>query len=83
MNYFLGFGTAIYVVWFMSQAMSAISDPQYAVLYEYIKWQTTLLYISLAVSVLMGIWFYYLNTFATRAEAANKEAYIKAQGDGD
>ena len=81
MNYFLGFGTACYIVWFMQQAMSAISDPLYVGLYDFIKMQVNLLYAGLAVSILMIGWFYYLNTFATRAEAASKEAYIKAQNE--
>ena len=78
MNYFLGFGTAVYIVWFMQQAMSAIADPLYVGLYDFIKMQVDLLYAGLAVSVLMCFWFYYLNSFATRAEAENREAYIKA-----
>ena len=81
MNYFLGFGIAIYICIFCGQDMAMITDPLYSGLYDFIKWQTYLFYGSIAASVFLCGCFYSINKNATRQEGSSesKEGFVAAE----
>ena len=77
MNYFLGFGIMIYIMWFVKQPMSAIADPAYASLLDFVNNQVVLFYISIAVSLFMTGCFWKINSGVTKKNVT-KDEFIAA-----
>ena len=79
MNYFLGFAVAIYIVWFVNSTTSAISDPLFVGLFDFLKIQAILFYVSIGISVLLVGCFYKINSDATRKSIKHedKDKFVK------
>ena len=79
MNYFLGVGVCIYILWFVRQDFFLITDPMYASLSTYVLRQNILFYISIGVSILITVCFHKLNSEVTKASATiTKDDFQKA-----
>ena len=75
MNYFLGFGVAIYILWFVNQSMAPIVDALYSELFDFLKLQVLLFWVSCAVSVFMCGCFALINGHAKRHKAVDKDDF--------
>ena len=75
MNYFLGFGVAIYILWFVNQSMAPIADALYSQLFDFLKLQVLLFWVSCAVSVFMCGCFALINSHANRHKKIEKDEF--------
>ena len=79
MNYFLGLGVCIYILWFVRQDNFQITDPAFLTLSTYVLRQNILFYIAIGVSVLMTVCFHKLNTEVTKTKTIiTKDDFQKA-----
>ena len=78
-HYFLDFAVAIYIVWFVNSTTSAISDPLFVGLFDFLKIQAILFYVSIGISVLLVGCFYKINSDATRKSIKHedKDKFVK------
>ena len=75
MNYFLGFGVAIYILWFVNQSMAPIADALYSPLFDFLKLQVLLFWVACAVSVFMCGCFGLINSHAKRHKQVEKDDF--------
>ena len=75
MNYFLGFGVTIYILWFVNQTMAPIADAQYSGLFDFVKLQVLLFWVACGVSVFLCGFFAVINSHAQRHKAVVKDDF--------